>query len=75
MKIEIRAANRGFTWAFVASNGKQTANNEVFATRASAKRAAKAVIAAVLRGARATAVFRWVETDKDGVLTLRMVAL
>lgn len=49
MKIIVRKARGGWTWAFVASNGRQTANNEVFATRYNAKRAALAVVRAVAR--------------------------
>lgn len=50
MRIIVKRAKGGWTWAFVAKNGKQTANNEVFATRYNAKRAAKAVVGAILRG-------------------------
>lgn len=49
MKIVLRCARSGWTWSFVARNGRQTANNEVFATRYNAKRAALAVVRAVVR--------------------------
>lgn len=51
MKIVVRAANRGWTWAFVARNGKQVANNEVFASRSNAVRAAVSVARAIVRAA------------------------
>lgn len=49
MKIIVRQARDGWIWAFVAPNGKQTANNEVFATKANARRAAKAVVTSIVR--------------------------
>jgi uncharacterized protein YegP (UPF0339 family) len=40
--LEVVPAKRGkFIWRFVASNGKQTANNETFDSRANALRALK----------------------------------
>jgi len=50
MRIEIRPAKRGlFTWAFVEANGKQTANNETFASRSNAIRAVKAHVDRIAR--------------------------
>lgn len=77
MKIEIRAANRGWTWAIVAPNGRQIANNEVFASVSNAKRAAKGVVAAIIRrfmaGIRPRIV--WSEsTRRDGSIVLTYVA-
>jgi uncharacterized protein YegP (UPF0339 family) len=50
MRIEIRPAKKGqFTWAFVETNGKQTANNEPFASRGNAIRAVKAHVDRIAR--------------------------
>ena len=49
MKIIVRQARDGWIWAFVSSNGKQTANNETHPTKANAIRAAKGVVIAILR--------------------------
>lgn len=49
MKILIRKGKGGWRWAFVAKNGRQTANNETHPTRYNAIRAAKAVVRSVAR--------------------------
>lgn len=71
MRIEIRSANRGFTWALVARNGKQTANNEVFANQSGATRAAKAVVASIVRAAGGGA-YTWKHATRADALVLTM---
>lgn len=70
MKIEILHGAGGWRWAFVARNGKQTANNETHPSRANAIRAAKAVVTSVLRGYDTRAYIEWAKHDEDGVLVL-----
>jgi hypothetical protein len=70
MKIIVRPARDGWIWAFVSSNGKQTANNEVFATRYNAIRAAKAVVTSVLRRYDPRAYIEWKQVDGDKRVTL-----
>lgn len=71
MKIEIRMARSGWTWAIVAKNGKQTANNEVFASRSNAIRAAKAVVAGIVRKVSPQTRLVWL-TSIDGPTIARL---
>lgn len=49
MKIMVQQGKGGWRWNVVASNGKVTANNETFPTRAHAVRAVKGVVMGILR--------------------------
>lgn len=50
MHIEVSPTKGGqFKWHFISRNGKITANNELFPSRAHAIRAAKAVVNSVAR--------------------------
>ena len=59
MNIVIQEGKGGWRWAFVARNGKQTANNETHPNKQNAIRAAKAVVTAVLRGYEPQAYIEW----------------
>lgn len=72
MRIEVRKARGGWTWAFIARNGKQTANNEVFASRGNAIRAAKAVVGGLLRWYIPGAKVSWSTEVVDGA-TVRLI--
>lgn len=65
MKIIVQSGKGGWRWAFVASNGKQTANNETHPTKANAIRAAKAVVASVLKAWEGKPVIRWEKRVSD----------
>lgn len=75
MKIEVRTANRGWTWAIVARNGRQIANNEVFASRSNAERAAKSVVRSIIAPFSAKPRIEWKRDERpDGTLRLTYIA-
>lgn len=70
MHIEIREGKGGWRWAFVARNGKQTANNETHPSKSNAIRAAKAVVTSVLRAYDPRAYIEWTKREQDAVTYL-----